>query len=271
MAQSVSLSNLSKSRTNNRWWLKLLRQVSFYLILFLGWEWLAHAGIWESYAFAGPIAVGQSLLHLVQNGVFLTAVLKSLSRLLVGYAISLVVGISLGLFIGLNRYARETLGSLVIGLQALPSVCWIPFALLWFGLSENAMIFVVIMGALFCIVVGVEAGVRNITPVYLKAARNMGASGLNLAVRVVLPAAFPSILIGLKQGWAFAWRSLMAAELVNVTVSLGGLLEMSRDNIDIPQLFGVMVTILVLGVLFDILIFGPLERSVSTRWGFEPS
>jgi NitT/TauT family transport system permease protein len=269
MAQSISVNNLSKSQTNNRWWFKLLRQIGFYIILLLAWEWLARAGIWPSYVFAGPIEVGQSLFHLVQNGIFFAAVQTSISRLLIGYLVSVVIGISLGLLIGLNRYVKETLGSLVSGLQALPSVCWIPFAIIWYGLTESGILFVVVMGALFCIIVGVEAGVKNMSPLYLKAARNMGASGLNLAFRVVLPAAFPSIITGLRQGWAFAWRSLMAAELFNVAKpSLGSLLETSRTNLDVPQLFAVMVTILILGILFDLVLFGPLERSVSIRWGF---
>src|SRR5437667_7259354 len=113
MAQSISLSNLSKSLTNNRWWLKLLRQISFYIILLLAWEGLARAGILDSYVFAGPIDVEQSLFHLVQNGIFFSAVQTSIIRLVTGYFISIVIGISLGLLIGLNRYAKETLGSLV--------------------------------------------------------------------------------------------------------------------------------------------------------------
>jgi NitT/TauT family transport system permease protein len=252
-------------------WPKLVRQVGFYIILLVAWQRVADGGILDSYVFAGPIDTGKSLLHLVQNGIFLSAVRTSLTRLITGYVVSIVIGISLGLLIGLNRYTKETLGSLVTGLQALPSVCWIPFAMIWFGLTESAILFVVVMGALFCIIVGVEAGVRNIPPVYLKAARNMGASGLSLAFRVVLPAALPSIITGLRQGWAFAWRSLMAAELFNVAAaSLGALLEISRTNLDAPQLFAVMVVILILGILFDMLLFGPLERSVSTRWGFQP-
>jgi NitT/TauT family transport system permease protein len=263
------VSNLSKARTNNRWWFKLARQIGFYIILLLAWEGLARAGIWESYVFPGPIDVGKSFFHVIQNGIFFAAIQTSISRLLIGYFVSIVIGISLGLLIGLNRYAKETLGSLVSGLQALPSVCWIPFAIIWYGLTESSILFVVVMGALFCIVVGVEAGVKNLPPVYLKAARNMGAGGLNLAYRVVLPAALPSVITGLRQGWAFAWRSLMAAELFNgAKPSLGSLLETSRSNLDVPQLFAIMLTILALGILFDLVLFGPLERAVSVRWGF---
>lgn len=270
MAQSISSGrNLSKARADRRRWFTLIRQLSFFLILLLAWEWLARSGILPTFLFAGPIDIINSLSNNTQNGVLLAAVLTSLARLGIGYFISALLGIILGLLIGLNRYAKETLGALTLGFQALPSVCWIPLALLWFGLSETAMYFIVIMGALFSIIVGVEAGVRHTPPVYIKAARNMGARDLTLALRVVLPAALPSIMTGLKQGWTFAWRSLMAAELLYVTVSLGGLLEESRQNIDTPQMFSVMVVIVIVGVLIDSFLFGPLERAVRVRWGFE--
>jgi NitT/TauT family transport system permease protein len=155
----------------------------------------------------------------------------------------------------------------VLGFQALPSVCWTPFALLWFGLSEQAMTFVVIMGALFSITLGVDAGVKNTPPVYLKAARNMGARGFAMVWQVVLPAALPMMISGLKQGWSFAWRSLMAAELIYQSISLGYLLQSGRDTSDVPAMFAVMLIIIVLGITINGVIFDPLERTVRRRWG----
>jgi NitT/TauT family transport system permease protein len=268
MAQSIDLSKVNSLRTTNHWWAKLLRQTIFYLVLLLAWEGAARIGFWPNYLFVGPTTVGQSLATGFQTNIFFVAILTSLRRLALGYLISAILGVSLGLLIGLNRYAKETLGSLVLGFQALPSVCWVPLALLWFGLGENAMTFVVVMGALFSIILGVEAGVKNTPPVYIKAARNMGATGFNLAIRVVLPAALPSVVTGLKQGWTFAWRSLMAAEIIYVTPSLGGLLETSNSNNDVGQLFAVMAIIVVIGILIDSFVFRPLERTISTRWGF---
>ena len=238
-----------------------------YALLVLIWQGLAASHIWKDYLFAGPTDVWDRVLSGFQDGSFETAILTSLRRLAIGYGISLVLGVILGLLIGRNRYVEETLGSLILGLQALPSVCWIPLALLWFGLDEQAMIFVVVMGALFSITLGVDAGVKNTPPVYLKAARNMGSHGFALSTQVILPAALPSIITGLKQGWTFAWRSLMAAELLYITVSLGGLLENGRDLNDIAQMFAVMLIIIILGVAIDSLVFGPLERVVRTRWG----
>jgi len=279
MAQSVSVLKDSEQpkaskhspnqQTNTRRLLtKAIRLVLFYALLILIWQGLAASHIWKDYLFAGPIDVWGHVLSGFQDGTFGVAILTSLRRLAIGYGISLVLGVLLGLLVGSNRYIEETLGSLILGLQALPSVCWIPLSLLWFGLHEQAMIFVVVMGALFSITLGVDAGIKNTPPVYIKAARNMGSQGFALSTQVILPAALPSILTGLKQGWTFAWRSLMAAELLYITVSLGGLLENGRDLNDIAQMFAIMLIIVLLGVAIDTLVFGPLERIVRVRWGF---
>ena len=275
MARSISVLREQKPEQSTkqpagqtrRWFTTIIRQVLFYALLVLIWQGLAASHIWKDYLFAGPADVWDRVLSGFHDGTFETAILTSLRRLAIGYGISLVLGLILGLLIGRNRYVEETLGSLILGLQALPSVCWIPLSLLWFGLHEQAMIFVVVMGALFSITLGVDAGIKNTPPVYIKAARNMGSHGLALSTQVILPAALPSILTGLKQGWTFAWRSLMAAELLYITVSLGGLLENGRDLNDIAQMFAVMLIIIILGVAIDSLVFGPLERVVRIRWG----
>ncbi len=264
MAQAV---NVAKKQIY-KWYLpKPVRQLLFYIILILLWEGLALANIWPSYLFPAPTDVVASLVSGFQDGSIVGASLVSLQRLAIGYGISLVIGVILGLLIGRSRLVSETIGSLVLGLQALPSICWLPLAILWFGLSEQAIIFVVVMGALFSITLGVEAGVKNTPPLYLKAARNMGARGIALSTEVVLPAALPAIISGLKQGWSFAWRSLMAAELLYATLSLGNLLENARDLNDIATVVAIMFVIVALGVIINGLIFAPLERSVRERWG----
>ncbi len=264
---SIEPQSTKKIRKRNSWVWKVVRIALFYILLLVGWEALSKSGIWPSYVFAGPVEVAQTLTEGIQKQTYVVAILVSLRRLALGYGISMILGLILGLLIGRNKYIEETLGSLVLGLQALPSVCWIPLALLWLHPTEQAMIFVVVMGALFSITVGVDAGVKNTPPVYLKAARNMGARGLALSTQVIIPAALPSILTGLKQGWTFAWRSLMAAELIYVTVSLGGLLETANSLNDVSQMFAVMIIIIVLGVAIDTLVFSPLERNVRQRWG----
>lgn len=264
MAQAISATKSSAGRWS---WATTLRQVVFYGALLLIWHGLAISGIWPSYALPGPLDVMNSLVSGFQDGSFLQAILVSMQRLVIGYSISLIVGVTLGILIGRNRIVEETLGSLILGMQALPSICWLPLAILWFHLSEQAVIFVVVMGALFSITLGVDAGVKNTPPVYLKAARNMGARGLALATQVILPAALPAVLSGLKQGWSFAWRSLMAAELLYYTLSLGNLLNNARDLNDTAQVIAIMLIIIVIGVAIDSLIFDPIERRVRERWG----
>ena len=246
-----------------------VRRLVFYLVLLSIWEGVARAGIWPDYLLPGPLAVLSTLIAGLQKGLFVSAALVSLKRIALGYGISLAVGLVLGLLIGRIRVLNETLGSLVLGLQALPSVCWLPLAVLWMGLSEQAILFVVVMGALFSITLGVEAGVKNTPPLYLRAASTLGARGLALYTQVILPAALPSILTGLKQGWSFAWRSLMAGELLFFTLSLGNLLQTGRDLNDASQVMAVMIMIIVLGVTIDGLIFSPLERRVRQRWGLD--
>jgi NitT/TauT family transport system permease protein len=246
---------------------KILRQIAFYILLVLIWEEIALKGVWPSYSFPAPTDVWASLVSGIEDGSILGGALVSLQRLAIGYGISLVIGVILGLLIGRARIVAETFGSLILGLQALPSICWLPLAILWFGLTEQAVIFVVVMGALFSITLGVEAGVKNTPPLYLKAARNMGARGIALSTDVILPAALPAILTGLKQGWSFAWRSLMAAELIYSTPSLGNLLENGRNLDDIARVVAVMLVIITIGVAINGLIFAPLERSVRERWG----
>jgi sulfonate transport system permease protein len=253
------------SVTQSAW----LRRSVFYLLLLTLWQVIALAGIWPDYLFPGPLAVLGALLNGFQNGQFLQASLLSLQRLVIGYCISLVIGLILGLLLGRSRLLEQTLGSLILGLQALPSVCWLPLAILWLGLTDQAIIFVVVMGALFSITLGVDAGVKNTPPIYIKAARNLGARGVALSTQVILPSAMPAILNGLKQGWTFAWRSLMAGELLFYSLSLGNLLQTGRDLNDASQIAAVMLVIIAIGVAIDSLIFGPIERRVRDRWGLQ--
>jgi NitT/TauT family transport system permease protein len=268
MAKAISVlpKREGASRITQSAW---LRRIIFYALLLTVWQLVALSGIWPDYLFPGPLEVLSALVNGFQNGQFLQASLLSLQRLAIGYGISLIIGLVLGLLLGRSRLFEQTLGSLILGLQALPSVCWLPLAILWLGLTDQAIIFVVVMGALFSITLGVDAGVKNTPPIYIKAARNLGAHGVSLSTQVILPAAMPAIMNGLKQGWTFAWRSLMAGELLFYSLSLGNLLQTGRDLNDASQIMAVMLVIIAIGVAIDSLIFGPLERRVRERWGLQ--
>ena len=244
------------------------RRALFFAALLVVWELVSRYGPWPDYLMPGPIEVSQAVADGIRSGLFVRGAVVSLLRLLFGYGISLVGGVVLGALLVRFKILSDTVGSLIVGLQALPSVCWLPLAILWFGLNERAIIFVVVMGSLFSIVLGVRDGITNTSPIFVKAARNLGATGVRLYSEVVLPAAFPTILSGLRQGWAFAWRSLMAAELLYFSLSLGNLLQTGRDLNDAAQVMAVMTLIIFIGVTFNFLLFTPLERRVSERWGF---
>lgn len=219
--------------------------------------------------FPSPLSVFQTLVNGFMDRTFLIGIAISMRRIAIGYGISVIAGILLGLLIGRVKLLDETMGSLVLGLQTLPSITWLPLALLWFGLNERAIIFVVIMGAVLSITIGTYSGVKGVPPLYLKAGRNMGAQGHQLFIQVILPAALPSIVVGLKQGWSFAWRSLMAGELLFVSLGLGYLLMMGRELNDMSQVIAVMIIIIIIGLIVDRLIFAKLERNLYERWGLD--
>ncbi len=197
----------------------------------------------------------------------LIAIHVSLQRVLLGYGISLLFGVPLGILLARSKVARDTVGALVLGLQTLPSICWLPLALLWFGLNDNAILFVVITGSLLAISVAVEDGVKNVPPVYLRAARTLGTRPLAFYTEVLLPASLPAIMTGAKLGWSFAWRALMSGELLVAGLGLGQQLQQGRDLADMSRVIAIMIVIIALGLLVDYTIFSELETRVRERWG----
>ena len=250
---------------------KILRQIAFYGFLLALWQVLFSLKFWPPYLFPSPEQVLDTLAAGFADRSFLLGIGVSLKRLFVGYAISVVLGTALGLAIGKSKILDETVGGFFVGLQTLPSICWLPLAILWFGLSEAAITFVVVMGSLLSVTLATDGGVKNIQPIYLRAGRNMGAQGKDMFLQVVLPAAFPSILMGLKQGWSFAWRSLMAGEILFVSMGLGHLLNMGRELNDMSQVIAVMIVIIFIGVVMDGLVFGLAEKRVRQVWGLDRS
>ena len=244
------------------------RTLPFFILIGGIWEMLYQFHIWPPYLFPSLVRdVVPALLSGFLNRTFLIGTLVSLKRILIGYVLSLLIGIPLGLAVGRFKFLDETVGSFIGMLQVLPSICWLPLAILWFGLNEWAIQFVVIMGAFLPIAIATDGGIKNVPPLYLRAARTMGVRGFDLYRRVIFPAALPSILTGMKLGWSFAWRSLMAGELIFVSTGLGHLLEMGRELNDMSQVVAVISVIITLGLIVDRLLFRPVERRVHNRWG----
>jgi NitT/TauT family transport system permease protein len=243
---------------------------SFFAALILVWHLLVRTGLWSPVLLPGPGAVAEYLAAALRDGSLLSSSWVTMKRLLAGYLIGCLIGLPLGLMTARSRTLNDTLGVLALGLQTLPSVCWVPLALIWFGQSESAMLFVVIMGTLWSVLISVDNGVRNLPPIYTRAARTMGSTGFHTLRHVILPASMPYVISGMKQGWAFAWRSLMAAEIYVTLLTgygLGHLLHFGRELNAMDQVAAVMIVIVVIGLLADKVLFSPWERFLHRRWG----
>jgi NitT/TauT family transport system permease protein len=242
----------------------------FFAALLCVWQGMVSTGRWSPVLLPSPESVGEYLWTALADGTLLEAVGVTLHRLLIGYAVGVLIGLPLGLLSSTSEFVEDTVGVLALGLQTLPSVCWIPLALLWFGQSESAMLFVVVMGTTWSVVIATDTGARTIPPVYARAARTMGSEGFHRWTRVVVPASLPFLVSGMKQGWAFAWRSLMAAEIYVSILSgfgLGQLLHYGRELNAMDQVVAIMLVIVVIGLLADKVLFAPWERFLHRRWG----
>ncbi|MFF0276680.1 MULTISPECIES: ABC transporter permease [unclassified Streptomyces] len=230
------------------------------------WQILVSAKITDETKLPAPSAVWDGLTEMWLQGTLLEVVWTSVSRGLAGFLLALAIGTPLGLLVARVKFVRAAIGPILSGLQSLPSVAWVPPAVLWFGLNDAMMFTVILLGAVPSIANGLVSGVDQVPPLFLRAGRTMGATGLRGTWHVTLPAALPGYLAGLKQGWAFSWRSLMAAEIIasspDLGLGLGQLLENGRNNIDLPGVFLAILLILVVGIAIDLLIFSPLERWV---------
>jgi sulfonate transport system permease protein len=249
---------------------RMLVATAFFGALILIWQAATLSGRWSPVLLPPPRAVAEYLWESARDGSLFEAAGVTLRRLLAGYAIGIAIGLPLGLLTSTSDYFEDTVGSLALGLQTLPSVCWVPLALLWFGQSEAAMLFVVVMGTVWSVVLATDTGARTIPPIYARAARTMGSEGFDKWTRVILPAALPFVVSGMKQGWAFAWRSLMAAEIFVTILSgfgLGQLLQYGRELSAMDQVIGVMVVIVLIGLIADKVLFSPWERFLHRRWG----
>jgi len=249
---------------------RLLFAILFFVFLLFLWQKLFDAQLWSPVLLPAPTQVLNYLKEAARDGTLAHAIVTTLRRLLIGYIVGIIFGLPLGLLTARWKLFHDTIGTMALGLQTLPSVCWVPLALLWFGQTEAAMLFVVVMGTLWSVVIATDTGVRNVPPIYRRAALTMGSKRLHMWFTVILPSALPFIISGMKQGWAFAWRSLMAAEIF-VTIltgfGLGQLLHYGRELNAMEQVIGVMFVIVAIGLLADKILFSPVERFLHRRWG----
>ncbi|MEH0826799.1 MULTISPECIES: ABC transporter permease [unclassified Micromonospora] len=233
------------------------------------WQVVVWSGWKPPWSLPGPVVVGEELIRQASGAQLWEGIAITLRRAAVGYVFSVAVGLLVGLAVARSRVLRAAIGSMITALQTMPSIAWFPLAILLFELSEKAIFFVVVLGAAPSIANGVISGVDYVPPLLLRAGRNLGARGLNLYRYVIAPAALPAIVAGLKQGWAFSWRSLMAGELLVVGISqtsLGAQLTYARELADSPWLLATMIVILIVGLLVDAA-FGAADKAIRRRWG----
>jgi NitT/TauT family transport system permease protein len=255
------------SRATRIWaaaWPKLLA-IALVLIV---WQLVVWSGWKPEYVLPGPRAVWDSFVENFSTN--MDAAWTTLQRGFKGFAFALVIGTIVGALVARNRVLRSAIGSLITGLQTMPSVAWFPLAILLFQLGEGAIFFVVVLGAAPSIANGLISGIDHIQPILLRAGRVLGAKRWRAFRYVILPAALPSFVAGLKQGWAFAWRSLLAGELIVLIpgqFSLGQQLDANRQLADSAGVIAVMIVILIIGILVDALLFGTAERKIRRRYG----
>jgi NitT/TauT family transport system permease protein len=252
-----------------RLWSWLWPKVAAVAIVLAAWQAAVWSGWQPDYVLPGPLPVFQRLAQDLGNRNFDVGILITLRRALTGYAIAVAIGSVAGILIARITVLRRAIGSAILGLQSMPSIVWFPVAILLFGLNEKAIFFVVILGAAPSVAGGLLSGVDHVQPLLVRVGRVMGARGMSLYRHVILPAALPSFVGGLKQGWAFAWRSLMAGEIIGIVghqFGIGQQIQVARDFADMQQLLAIIVVIFVIGVVIDS-VFGSLDRVIRRRWG----
>lgn len=245
--------------------------IVLFLAAFVGiWQLVFTLGIWPKVSMPSPAMVAESFVQLIQNITLITSIGMTMWRLAIGFAISITIGVGIGLAMVKFTGFGKTMSSFAVGLQSFPSVAWVPFAILLIGLNDFGILFVVVMSSVFSVMISTYSGINNIPPIYIRAARNMGARGLSLFRYVMIPAATPSLIVGIKQAWSFAWHALIGAEiLIAASVGLGHILLVGREFQLMDQIIASMITIFAIGLLFDRLVFSKLEDKVRDRWGLK--
>ncbi|MFJ8106356.1 ABC transporter permease [Streptomyces sp. NPDC096132] len=259
---AVSGNSLRQTFTN-----KILPPIIAIAVVIVVWQALITFKIVDDPSkLPSPADVGTEFKDAWLEGKLLEYVWTSVSRGLLGFLFALAIGTPLGLLVARVKFVRAAIGPILSGLQSLPSVAWVPPAVIWLGLNNSMMYAVILLGAVPSIANGLVSGIDQVPPLFLRAGRTMGATGLRGAWHIVLPASLPGYLAGLKQGWAFSWRSLMAAEIIatspDLGIGLGALLENGRNTSSMSMVFEAIILILFVGIAIDLLIFSPLERRV---------
>lgn len=260
-----------EARSRRSIWASVLPPLVGVALVLALWQLAVVTEVKPSWALPSPAMVWDALRLQWDAGTITQSVLNSLRRAFIGFGISLIVAVPLGILVARVRTIRTVLGPVLAGLQQLPSVAWVPASIIWFGLTNTTIYAVVLLGAVPSIANGLVAGIDQIPPIYLRAGQVLGARGIDTVRFILLPAALPGFLAGLEQGWAFSWRSLMAAELIAVSPvlgpGLGQMLDTGRTLGDMSLVLGAIILILAVGVAVERLVFAPIRQRVLRNRG----
>jgi len=243
---------------------------SLLVAIFVGvWQLVFVLGLFPKIALPSPIMVAQSFDKIILNMSLPIGIAVTLGRLVAGFSISIILGTFIGFAMIRFKGFGRTLNSFSAGLLAFPSIAWVPFSILFIGFNDLGIIFVVIMSSIFSVMISTYSSIRNIPSIYLDAAKNMGAKGFSLFRHVTIPAATPSLIIGLRQGWSFAWHAIIGAEILMSIVGLGHILSVGRDFLDMSEVIASMITIFVIGLVVDRFLLYQIEERVRRKWGLD--
>ncbi len=245
--------------------------ITLFLAIFIGiWQIVFMIGIWPTISLPSPIMVAQSFVKLGSNYSIFYNIGITLGRLVAAFSISAFLGTIIGIAMIKFRSFGKALNSISAGLLSFPSIAWVPFSILFIGFNEFGILFVVIMSSIFSIMISTYSSIRNIPPLYINAARNMGAKGFSSFRYVTIPAATPSLIMGIRQAWSFAWHAIIGAEILMSIVGLGHILSVGREFLDMGQVIASMITIFAIGLLVDRFLLHKLEERVRKKWGLDP-
>lgn len=266
-SKKVSLSNKIVNKIINKDTLSLVIFISVFLAV---WQLVYMSEVLPKLSLPSPLAVGQTITELVLDFTLVKGTAFTLWRLFLGFLISLALGLIIGLLMIKFQQFGKTMSSFAVGLQSFPSIAWIPFAILLIGFNDSGILFVVVMSCVFSVMLSTYSGLRNVPPIYIRAARNMGAKGFTLFRYVLIPAATPTLIMGMRQAWSFAWHALIGAEmLITTLVGLGYILSVGREFSNMSQIIATMIVIFTIGLIFDRVVFIKIEEKIRDRWGLD--
>ncbi|MYL51022.1 ABC transporter permease subunit [Halobacillus litoralis] len=244
-----------------------IKRVGFLVVVLGLWQLVYSIGVFEDIVFPSPLKVAGALYEGFADGDFIKALGASFRHLFMGLSLAILFGTVIGVLLGKSKQADETAGMYLIALQSIPSIVWVPLAIMLFGFSEFAVVFVVVLGGTFVMALNVRTAIYSVPPQLVRAARTMGTNGIPLFFRVEVPSSIPYFMTGLRLAWAFSWRALMAGELLSNGPGLGYSLRYAQDYARMDQVIAIIIIIGVIGAVVDQVVFSKLERNVRKRWG----